>query len=144
MLRDAQDVTGGTEDPLAVGGQRFVDRVAAGEAETRQAGVDKAEILSRIIGPSVQRQREAGRVSLTAADLSELARQSEAQDFITRLRVASKRPNPLIDAIGDVGIGAGSIVSLRPSSANLKRLARLGSIIDSPTTFADGPTGAFA
>jgi hypothetical protein len=83
-------------------------------------------------------------VSLTAADLSELARQSEAEEFITRLRVASKRPNLLVDAIGDIGIGAGSVIGLKPGGANLKRLAKLGTLIDAPTTFAGGSTGAFA
>ena len=111
-LRGSQDLTGAEADPLALGGQRFAERVGAGEATTRAAGTARAGRLSTIGAAGEQRRRETGRVADTASQLSEIQRQSQAKDFITRLRVASKRPNPFVNAFGEVVQGVGSIVSL--------------------------------
>lgn len=111
-LRESVDVTGGAPDPLALGGQRFAERVEGGAAKVRRAGTQRAGRLSTIDAASRQREREAGRVALTATELEEVQRQSQAADFITQLRVASKRPSPLIDALGSILQGAGTAVSL--------------------------------
>ena len=111
-LRESADVTGGTPDPLALGGQRFAERVEGGVAKTRRAGTERAGRLSTIDAARTQRLRESERVALTGLDINEIQNQSRAADFINQLRVASKRPSPLIDALGSVLQGAGSVVAL--------------------------------
>ncbi len=111
-LRESADVTGGAPDPLALGGQRFAERVEGGTAKVRRAGTERAGRLSTIDAAGRQRVREGERVALTATELAETRRQSQAEDFITQLRVASKRPSELINAIGSVLQGAGTAVSL--------------------------------
>ncbi len=133
-LRGSQDLTGAEVDPLALGGQRFAERVGAGEAVTRQAGTERAGRLSTIGAAGEQRRRETGRVADTASALSEIERQSQAKEFITRLRVASKRPNPLVNALGTTLQGAGSIVSLGAGGADLGKLFAKGGIVDPAIT----------
>ncbi len=130
-LRESQDLTGAEADPLALGGQRFAERVEGGEATTRAAGTERAGRLSTIGAAGEQRRRETGRIGDTASALNEIQRQSQAKDFITRLRIASKRPNPLVNALGTTLQGAGSVVSLGAGGgANLNKLFAKGSIVD--------------
>jgi hypothetical protein len=130
-LRENQDLTGAEADPLALGGRRFAERVAGGEAATRKAGTERAGRLSIVDAAGRQRVAERGRVADTATALSEVERQSKAADFITRLRIASKRPNPVIDALGTTLQGAGSVVSLGTGGgANLSKLFAKGTLAD--------------
>lgn len=129
-LRDASDTTGAPVDPLGLGGDRFAERVSSGEAETRKQGTERAGRLSKIDAAGRQRVRESERVAGTATDLGELARQSDADEFITRLRVASKRPNPIVNALADVTSGVGSVVGLGAGGVNLAKLAKNGTIVD--------------
>ncbi len=132
-LRDASKTTGGDTDPLALGGSRFAERVGSGEVETRRRGVESSDILSRIDAPLRQRTREAGRVGDTALQLDELGRQSQADAFINQLRVASKRPNVLVEALASAAKGAGSVISLGAGGGeDLLKLFKSGSLIDAP------------
>ncbi len=141
-LRSSSKTTGGDVDPLALGGSRFAERVGSGEAETRRRGVETSDILSRIDSPLRQRTREAGRVGDTALELDELGRQSQAQSFINQLRVASKRPNVLVEALAQTAKGAGSILALRAPGVpkvpgrdqDLLKLFSSGTLIDAPMT----------
>ena len=134
-LRENQDLTGAEADPLALGGQRFAERVAGGEAVTRKAGTERAGRLSVVDAAGRQRVGERGRVADTANALSEIQRQSRAADFITKLRIASKRPNPLINALGTTLQGAGSIVSLGAGGGpSLDKLFAKGGIVDPTLT----------
>ena len=134
-LRGSQELTGAEVDPLGLGGQRFAERVGTGEARTRAAGTERAGRLSVVDAAGRQRVGEAGRVAATATGLDELQRQSQARDFITRLRVASKRPNPLVDALGSTLQGAGSIVALGGGGGlNLDKLFAKGGIVDPAIT----------
>lgn len=134
-LRGSQELTGAEVDPLGLGGGRFAERVAGGEATTRAAGTARAGRLSTIGAAGEQRRREAGRTGDVAGQLSEIQRQSQARDFITRLRVASKRPNPLVNALGTTLQGAGSIVSLGAGGGpNLSKLFAKGGIVDPAIT----------
>ena len=143
-LRGSSELTGAAADPLALGGQRFAERVEGGEARTRRAGTARAGRLSTIDAAGRQRINEANRVALTATQLEEVQNQSRAADFITRLRVASKRPNPLIDALGSTLQGAGSVVALRPpGGADLGKLFSQGTLIDNPV-IPRVPGGIFA
>lgn len=133
-LRKSASTTGGDTDPLALGGQRFAERVGSGEAETRRQGVETADILSRIDAPVRQRIREQGRVGDTALQLNELGRQSQAEEFITQLRVASRRPNTIVEALAQTAKGAGSILALKGGSggADLLKLFKGGTLVGAP------------
>ena len=134
-LRGSQELTGAEVDPLGLGGQRFAERVEGGEARTRAAGTARAGRLSVVDAAGRQRVGEAGRVAATATGLDEIQRQSQARDFITQLRIASKRPNALINALGTTLQGAGSIVSLGAGGgANLNKLFAKGTLIDPAIT----------
>lgn len=141
-LRSSSQTVGGEDDPLALGGQRFAERVTGGEAVTRQRGTETAGILSRIDSPLRQRAREQGRVGDTALQLSELGRQSQADAFINQLRVASKRPNPIVEALAQAAKGAGSVLALKPpGGTDLLKLFQGGTLIDAPVRAASPFTG---
>lgn len=141
-LRSSSETVGGETDPLALGGQRFAERVTGGEAVTRQRGTETAGILSRIDSPLRQRAREQGRIGDTALSLNELGRQSSAQDFITQLRVASKRPNTIVEALAQTAKGAGSILALKPpKGTDLLKLFSEGTLVDAPVR---APTTPFS
>ena len=134
-LRGSQELTGAEVDPLGLGGQRFAERVGGGEARTRAAGTSRAGRLSVVDAAGRQRVGEAGRVAATATGLDEIQRQSQARDFITKLRIASKRPNPLVNALGTALQGAGSVVSLGAGGGtNLNKLFAKGTIVDPAIT----------
>jgi len=142
-LRGSQELTGAEVDPLGLGGQRFAERVEGGEARTRAAGTERAGRLARIDAPGRQRVREAGRVAETATGLDEIQRQSQARDFITKLRIASKRPNPLVNALGTTLQGAGSVVALGGGGGlDLSKLFSKGTLIDAPAA-GGANTGVF-
>ena len=132
-LRESSDTIGAAPDPLALGGQRFAERVEGGEAVTRQAGVERAGRLSRIDSTVQQRINEANRVAGTAGQLDELRRQSSAKDFITQLRIASKRPNTIVDALATTAQGVGSVLALGTGGGpDLSKLFNKGTLIDAP------------
>ncbi len=130
-LRTSQESTEGALDPVAAANPRFAERVSGGKEQLRTLGTGQADRLSRIDAPLFQRQAEAGRVGRTGVDLNEFARQSTAEDFLTRLRVASKRPNEFISALTGVGKGVGSVLSLGSGAANLGKLFKAGTLVDS-------------
>ncbi len=143
-LRDSSKTTGGDVDPLALGGQRFAERVQSGEAVTRQRGVETSGILSRIDAPLRQRVREQGRVGDTALQLDELGRQSQADSFINQLRVASKRPNAVVEALAQAAKGAGSIFALKPPKGEeLLKLFGKGTAANAPGPFSALPEALF-
>lgn len=134
-LRESDDLTGADADPLALGGQRFAERVSGGEATTRKIGTERAGRLSVIDAAGRQRVAERGRVADTAGQLSEIERQSKAKNFITQLRIASKRPNAFVDAFGTVLQGAGSVVALGAGGGpNLTKLFSKGTLVDPALT----------
>jgi hypothetical protein len=132
-LRGAEDITGAGTDPLGIGGERFAERVAGGEAQTRQEGREAASRESIISGAINQRRRETGRTGDLINALREVGTRSQAEDFITQLRVASKRPNELVNMLGSVLEGAGSIAALKPPTGeNLLSKFASGSLVDVP------------
>ena len=59
-LRESQELTGAEVDPLALGGQRFAERVEGGEARTRAAGTERAGRLSGLHARAVEDHSAAG------------------------------------------------------------------------------------
>ncbi|MEE9311798.1 MAG: hypothetical protein V3V10_05225 [Planctomycetota bacterium] len=133
-IRESRGATEGALDPILAANPRFAEDVAGGKKRIATAGTEQADRLSRIDAPLLQRQAEAGRVSRTAGDVSEFARQSSIEDFLTRLRVASIRPDAFISALATIGKGIGSVApsTLGPSAANAAGGAQVHSVFNNP------------
>jgi len=116
-LRTSRDSTEGALSPVAGADPRFAERVSAGRADLVASGTERAGLLSRIDGPLRLRQTEGDNFRRTASDLGELRRQSNAEEFLTRLRVSEERPNEFVDALASVGKGVGSALTLGVGSA---------------------------
>ncbi len=143
-IRSSQGDTEGALDPVLAANPRFAESVAAGKSEIATAGKAQAGRLSRIDAPRFQRRNEGARITRTGSDLNEFGRQSTVEDFLTRLRVASERPNDFINVLSKVGSGVGSALTLGAGGgANLGKLFKAGSLIDAPVRAAS-PFGAVA
>ena len=131
-LRNSSDATEGALDPVLAANPRFAERVSGGKSELRTLGAEQAGRLSRIDAPIFQRQAEAGRLGRTAVDINEFGRQSTMEDFLTRLRIASEQPNPLVSVLSKVGKGVGSALTLRVPGKGLDigALLSAGTIVD--------------
>lgn len=132
----ATDAIGGAGAALPAANPRFAERVSQGEAEVRGDALSRAGRLSRIDAPRFQRMNEGSRFGRTATDVNEIGRQSDAADFIARLRASEQQPNPWIDALADIVRGGASVYALSPGAGsvapvpNAGKLARQGTIMD--------------
>lgn len=143
-LREAEGSTTGALPTIAGANRRFAENVESGKAGLATGGSERAGRLSRIDAPRFQRIGEAGRIGRTATDLGETGRQSRAEDFLTRLRVASERPNEFINALGSIASGAGSALTLGAGGGpNLAKLFKGGTLIDAPIRAREA-AGVFA
>jgi hypothetical protein len=137
-IRTAQASTEGALDPIAAANPRFAERVSGGKESIATAGTEQAGRLSRIDAPRFQRQAEGQRIGRTAGDINELARQSTAEDFLTQLRVAAERSNPLVEALAGVSKGVGSALTLGAGTGigklvgkdSLSKLLKAGTLVD--------------
>lgn len=142
-LRQSDESATGGLPGVAGANARYAEDVEAGRSKVRTEGTERAGRLSRIDAPLYQRMNEGHRVGRTAQDVGELGRQSTAEDYLTRLRVAAEQPNALIGALAKtlqgVGsgltMGAGGVANM--GAPNLSKLYKAGSLISSPTV----PTG---
>jgi len=139
-IRDSKDAVEGTVDPIAAANPRFAERVSGVKANTARLGTEQAGRLSRIDAPLLQRQAEGDRIGRTVGDVNEFVRQATAEDFLTRLRVASQRPNEFVEALAGVGKGVGSALTLGGSGGFFSKLFGGGTkkVVTSPAIFA-GP-----
>lgn len=143
-LRQSDESATGALPNVAGANTRYAEDVSAGRSKVRSEGVDRAGRLSRIDAPLYQRMNEGHRVGRTAADIGELGRQSTAEDYLTRLRVASEQPNALIGALAKTLQGVGSGLTLGAGGANLAKLAKGGTLVSSPSTPAGVPYEVFS
>lgn len=157
-LRDVQSSTEGSLPGDAAIGQanpRFAERVS--QNVRRIAGDRNAQAgrLSVIDAAADQRMNEGNRLGRTVTDINELGRQSRAEDFLTKLRVAQERPNEFVDILGGLASGVGSAMTLGATGpnqfANFKKLvpnfmrggpnlgglANAGTLVDAPTTLVN-------
>ena len=120
----------------AAASPRFAADVAGHDPGLREYGARQAGVQAVLAGALRQRENEARGQARAYDALTELARQSAAEDAITRLRVRERQPNPWIDALAGVATGAGSVLALRPPglprSNPLSRAYRRGTLIDPP------------
>jgi hypothetical protein len=111
-LRQSKASTEGDLPAVGAANPRFAEDVSAGRQRVGQEAGERAARMSRIDAPMYQRQREGSQLMRAGGDIGELERQSGAQDFLTRLRVASAQPNPWVNAAGSLMQGVGGAMSL--------------------------------
>ena len=116
-LRQSRSSAEGDMPAVGAANPRFAEDVSAGRQQVGQESGERAARMSRIDAPMYQRQREGSQFLRTSADVGELVRQSSAQDFLSKLRVASTRPNPYIGAAGSIMQGVGTAAALAPPAA---------------------------
>lgn len=121
---DGFSTPGATSDRFNSGTQ--VVRKAIGNESKATAGQ-----LARIDAPINQRVREGQQRANTASQLSMLERDSAAQDFLTRLRVASIQPNPWVMAASQLGQGAASSMAKAPPRTKKPKLDT-STVMDAP------------
>ncbi|KIQ21547.1 hypothetical protein [Xanthomonas campestris] len=69
-------------------------------------GSSVANLMARIDAPQQQRQREAIESAQLGTDLGMIGRRSANDDFLTKLKLQSVRPNPWLAAAGQTASGA--------------------------------------
>lgn len=137
-LRQSRSSTEGDLPTVGAANSRFAEDVSAGRQRVGEQAGERAGRLSRIDAPMYQRQREGSQLMRTGADLGELGRQSSAQDFLSKLRVASTRPNPYVGAAGSIMQGVGTAMSLGAGSgANAAAAAPTTAAAAAPSGFGN-------
>lgn len=114
------------------GGERFQDDLGLARTQAANEGKTLSQQLARIDAPQFQRFREGVNANNAAVDLSMLDDRSRAQDFLTRMRISSRRANPWVDALGQ-GLTAFGMSQAGAAS----KTPRLGN--PPPVTEADFP-----
>lgn len=113
----------------------------ASDVVRKTVGNDSAAMagrLARIDAPVNQRVRESQGRADTASRLSMLDRDSQAQDFLTRLKTASIQTNPWITAATELGSSAAASMAKAPPKVK-KPKPSAGNIMDPVTSgFGDG------
>jgi len=107
MLRANSSQATGGESPVT-GSARFATDSAASKGAIQDYGTGRADTLSRIVAPTRQRTNEAVNVGRMQDDVSGVARDANAERFLSELRMQSIRPNEWIDAGAGILKGAGA------------------------------------
>lgn len=71
-------------------------------------GASVADTQSRIMAPELQRQQEGQNAQQLASNLSEIGRQSSADQFLSQLRMRGLTGNPWLQAGGSILSGVGN------------------------------------
>ena len=137
LRRSEESTVGALPGDAAVGAAapRFAEAVQQGLNKIRQASGDQAGRLSVIDSALFQRMNEGDRVANTVTDMREQARRSRAEDFITQLRIADRRPNEFVNALGSIMQGAGSAMSMGAfpfGGGEATKAFKAGTLIDAP------------
>lgn len=102
--------------------------VSDAAAQANNYGATKANLFSRIDGPTNQRRMEGYAIGDLGTALTTLADRSSTEDYLNRLRLASIRPNPWVQ----LGSQALQGVSMAAAAGAFN-----------PATSATGATGAY-
>ncbi len=105
LRRNSATATG---SPVAGGSARYKGDIANSTQDVADYGANLADTQSRILAPNLQRQQEGQNSQQLAANLSEIGRQSNANQFLTQLRMRGITPNPWAQAGGSVLEGVGN------------------------------------
>lgn len=91
-----------------IGGDQFKSDVDQANSDVTNYGTRQAGIQGRINAPQLQRQQEGNVMGRIASNLNTVGRNTNADDFLTRLRMGSVQSNPWISAGAEIGGGVAS------------------------------------
>jgi hypothetical protein len=99
-----------------LGGDRFQADANSTNAAIQNYGTNRADILSRILAPMEQRRNEVQGMARTNDELAGIARNAEADRFLSQLRMQNIHANPWISAGSQVaGAAAGAMAGSMPA-----------------------------
>lgn len=90
------------------GSARYKGDIADSTQNVADYGAKLADTQSRILAPNLQRQQEGQNSQQLAANLSEIGRQSNANQFLSQLRMRGITGDPWMQAGGSILEGAGN------------------------------------
>lgn len=144
QLRANAGEAGGTSNVIG-GSERFKKDSAASGAAIKNYGTTRADNLSRISAPGMQRRREGFSINRAGDDVAGIGRDANAEAFLSQLRMNSIRPDPWITAAGQIaqGVGAGMAASGWGTAAGAAKGAGAGTFADATTGVAGRANGTF-
>lgn len=116
-LRASQPSTEGSLPGVAMANPRYAEDVADSRQRVGADSAARAGRASVIDAAGMQRLREGQGIGRASAEIGELGRQSNAEDYLTRLRVAGIQPNPWVGAAGQIMQGVGGAMAMMPPGA---------------------------
>jgi hypothetical protein len=99
--------------------QRFAEDVGGAQKAAGAENVALAGNLARIDAPTFQRLREGQAAAATASDLGLLTGQSQAQDYLNRLRIGQITANPWLNGGGQMLASFGNAMAARAPGGKL-------------------------
>lgn len=108
QLKANQANAGGASTP---GGARYQADTTAAGADIKNYGTGRADTMSRIAAPGLQRVAEGQSINRTLGDVAGESRNASGDAFLQALRANSVQANPWLIAGGQVAQGAGSAMA---------------------------------
>lgn len=96
---------------------RFAEDVAERQATLGDEVQDTAGRLAMIDAPRLQRQNEQIQMGRTQSDLGQLADRSQTEEFLNRMRIASRQPNPWVNGLSQLMQGVGTAMAMGTPAA---------------------------
>lgn len=106
QLRSARGNMNGADVPVT--GGRYGEDVTASKAAIGNYGDKVANLLATIRAASDQRTNEGYEIGRMGSDVAGTARNAAGEAFLNQLRMNGIRPNPWVNAAGEVAKGVGS------------------------------------
>jgi hypothetical protein len=106
--------SGGANVP-GTASDRAKREAATGTAAIQNYGTNRADILSRLMAPTLQRVGEANLTNRTGSDVTGIGRNAQGDAWINQLRMAQNVRNPWIDAAGQVAQAYGGNMAMGSS-----------------------------
>lgn len=110
-LRKSSGARAGVQGSPGAVSAAYAQDSADAAAKTEAEAVQDASLQADVEAPMAQRMREGVDLNNTNVDLSLLKNRAAGQDYLSRLRMAMKRPNGGLQAVGGLLSGAGSAMA---------------------------------
>jgi hypothetical protein len=101
------NASGGAVVPGAAS-DRAQAEAASGKAAIQNYGTGRADILSRIMGPTLQRVNEQNMTNRAGDEVRGIGRNAQGDAWLAQLRTAQNVQNPWVNAASQVGQGVAS------------------------------------
>lgn len=105
-----------------IGGDAFRSDMDQVQSDITNYGNRNADIQGRINAPGLQRQQEGVVMGRVASNLGRVGRASNADQFLTQLRMGGAQRNPWIDAGSQIGSGVATGLAASGAASRPARL----------------------